>query len=146
VPRRLVALLLCCAAPALAAAGCGTREPSDEEQVRTTLAALADATGAKDYRRLCEEVFARELLEGIEKIGLPCEPAMRQAFEDVQDPRLTVGRVSVAGQTASAEVRSSARGQEPSNDTVTLVKEEEGWRVSSLGAGDAPPPPEPREP
>jgi hypothetical protein len=145
VPRRL-AVLLCSAVLAAAAAGCGTREPSDEEQVRGALTALADATAAKDYRRLCEEVFARELLEGIQQIGLPCEAAMRQAFEDVQEPRLTVGRVSVSGQTASAEVRSSARGQEPSSDTVTLVKEEEGWRVSSLGEGDAPPPPEPREP
>ena len=145
MPRRLAALA-CCAALALAAAGCGTREPSDEEQVRTALTALAEATAAKDYQRLCGEVFARELLEGIQQIGLPCEVAMRQAFEDVQEPRLTIGRVSVSGQTASAEVRSSARGQEPSSDTVTLVKEEEGWRVSSLGEGDAPPPPEPREP
>ena len=35
---------------------------------------------------------------------------------------------------AKAEVRSSATGQQPSQDTIELVPvEDDGWRVSSLG-------------
>lgn len=128
VPRALLTVLAC-----LALAGCGTREPSDEEQIRATLSALADATRDKDYGRLCDEVFARDLLDGIARIGLPCELAMRQAYEDVEDPRLTIGEVAIDGETATAQVRSSAKGQQPSRDVVTLVEGEQGWRVSSLG-------------
>ena len=138
-PRRLVRLLLVALLlPAVAA--CGSREPSDEEQVRATLTALAEATRAKDYARLCEDVFARELLDGISRIGLPCQVALRQAYEELEDPRLAIGRVSVEAETATAEVRSSARGQRPSTDTVRLVKEDGGWRVSSLGDASAEPP------
>lgn len=130
---------------ALALTGCGgTREPSDEEKVRATLEQFADATAKKDYQRLCDEIFARELLRGISEIGLPCEVAMRQSLEDVDNPRLTVGRVSVDGKRASAEVRTSADGQAPSRDTVRLVKTGDAWRVSSLSDPQGPEPtPEP---
>jgi hypothetical protein len=117
----------------LAAAGCGSREPSAEEQVRATLRALADGTRSKDYQRLCDEVFAKKLLDGIARIGLPCEVALREAYADVRDPRLVIGRIQVTGGEASAEVRSSAEGQAPSSDTVKLVRSDGGWRVSSLG-------------
>ncbi len=121
-----------------ALAGCGSREPSDEEKVRSTLSAFADATAKKDYQRLCDEIFARELLRGISEIGLPCEVAMRKSLEDVDNPRLTVGRVTVRGKKASAEVRTSAEGQAPSRDTVRLVKVQQDWRVSSLSDPEGP--------
>ena len=40
--------------------------------------------------------------------------------------------------TATAEVRSSAAGQAPSEDQVKLVKVGDDWRIASLGAGAAP--------
>lgn len=124
---------------ATGAAGCGSREPSDEEKVRATLSGLADATAAKDYPRLCKEIFAEELLRGISEIGLPCEVAMRKSLDEVKSPRLTVGRVEVKAKEASAEVRTSAEGQAPSRDTVRLVKDEDGtWRVSSLADPEGP--------
>lgn len=112
--------------------------------MRATLTALADATRGKDYQRLCDEVFARELLDGIARIGLPCELAMRQAFGEVEDPRLAIGRIKVDGEKATAEVRSSAKGEEPSSDVVALVETEDGWRVSSLGEGSPASPQAPR--
>lgn len=138
-PRRALSLALC----AVALTGCGSREPSDEEQVRATLRGLADATAQKDYQRLCDEIFDQELLDGIGRIGLPCEVALRQAYADVEDPRLAIGRVQVDGSSASAEVRSSAKGQPPSSDTVRLSKSEGKWRVSSLGEGSPAPQPAP---
>ena len=138
-PSRQTVLGLACVAAALA--GCGTREPSDEERVRTTLAAFATATAEKDYQRLCDEVFAKELLSGISGIGLPCEVAIRNSLAEVRDPRLSVGRITVQGAEASAEVRTSAQGQTPSRDTVRLVRDAQGrWRVSSLGDAGGPEP------
>jgi hypothetical protein len=125
------------AAAALAAAlvaGCGSG-PSAQEQVRDTLDELGRATAAKDYQALCDEVFAPKLVEKLQQVGLPCEIAMQRSFEDVQNPRLTIGKITVAKdeKSATAEVRSSASGQAPSQDTVELVPVDDGWRVSSLG-------------
>ncbi len=131
---------------ALLLAGCGSRAPSEEEAVRTTLTAFAEATAKKDYQRLCDEIFARELLRGISEIGLPCEVAMRNSLDEVDNPRLTVGRVQVQGKRASAEVRTAADGQQPSRDTVRLVKAGGKWRVSSLADAPAAEPPEPTTP
>ena len=125
------------AAAALAAAllaGCGSG-PSAQEQVRSTLDELGRAISAKDYQALCDKVFAPKLVEKLTQVGLPCEIAMQRSFEDVQNPRLTIGKITVAKdeKSASAEVRTSASGQSPSQDTVELVPVEDGWRVSSLG-------------
>ena len=60
---------------------------------------------------------------------------MQRSLGKVSNPRLTIGKVTVAGdeKSAKAEVRTSATGQAPSQDTVELVPVKDGWRVSSLG-------------
>ena len=100
-----------------------------------TLDELGRAMSAKDYQVLCDRVFAPKLVDKLTQVGLPCEIAMQRAFEDVQNPRLTIGKITVAEdeKSAKAEVRTSASGQSPSQDTVELVPVDDGWRVSSLG-------------
>ena len=129
VRRGLAAGLLACAL----VAGCGESGPSPEQQVRETLADFGRATAAKDYQALCDRIFAPQLVEELKQVGLPCEVAMQQSLEDVEDARITVGRVTVTDATARAEVRSSAKGQPPSRDTVQLVELDGAWRISSLG-------------
>ena len=126
---------LAAAALAAALAGCGDSGPTAEEQVRQTLGEFGRATAAKDYQALCDRVFAPQLVRKLTQIGLPCEVAMQQSFEKVENPRLTIGKVTIAEDEkgATAEVRTSATGQAPSQDTVELVPVEDGWRVSSLG-------------
>jgi hypothetical protein len=129
----LAVLAALAAAPVLGGCGGG---PSDEQQVREALRVFASATERRDYQRLCDEVFAPKLLSGLEQIGLPCELAMKQSLGTVRNPRLTVGKVTVAddGKTATAEVRTAAEGQEPSSDQVKLQKVKDEWRVASLGS------------
>lgn len=117
--------------------GCGDGGPSDEEEIRSALAEFGRATGERDYGALCERILAPGLVETVEQIGLPCEQALAKGFEDVREPQLSVGDVTVSGGTATAQVRSSAAGQEPSEDTVDLIKVGDGWRIASLG-GNAP--------
>jgi len=74
----------------------------------------------------------------VEQIGLPCETALEKGFEDVRGPRISVGAVTVDGDAATAQVRSSAEGQEPSEDTVRLVRVDDAWRIASLGEGQGP--------
>ena len=120
---------------ALALAGCGDSGPSDEQQIRSTLDQFAQATAAKDYGELCQKVFAPKLVETLEQIGLPCEQALRKGFEGVKEPQISVGKVTVDGDNAKAEVRSSAEGQKPSQDTVELARVNGAWRISSLASG-----------
>jgi hypothetical protein len=124
-------LLLVVAACALA--GCGDSGPSDEQQVRSTLSEFGRATAAHDYQALCDRILAPRLIETVKQIGLPCEVALQKGFEGLHDPRLTVGQITVNGDRGTAQVRSSATGQAPSQDTVELVKIGDGWRIASLG-------------
>ena len=120
---------------ALALAGCGDSGPSDEQQIRGTLDQFAQATAAKDYEALCQRIFAPKLVETLEQIGLPCEAALRKGIEGVKQPQISVGAVTVDGDSAKAEVRSSADGQKPSQDTVELDRVNGQWRISSLTTG-----------
>jgi hypothetical protein len=127
VTRPLLLVLAACAL-----AGCGESGPTDEQQVRGALAAFERATAARDYKALCERILAPKLIETVEKIGLPCEVALKKGFEDVKDPRLSVGAIDVQEDRATAEVRSSAAGESPSQDTVELLRVGDGWRIASL--------------
>ena len=124
--RSLAALL---SLGVLAACGAG---PSDEQQVRDTLAAFGRATARHDYAALCERILAPRLVRSVADAGVPCVEALRRGFEGVRDPRINVGAVRVDGSRARAEVRTSAAGQEPSRDTVALQKTDSGWRIASL--------------
>jgi hypothetical protein len=130
--RGIVGLLLALACAS--ASGCGESEPSDEEQISQTVTTFARSVEAKDYKTICDRVLAPKLIEEVEQIGLPCEVALEKGFEDVRDPRLTVGAITVTEDGATAQVRSSAAGQTPSEDTLELVRVGDGWRIASLGA------------
>src|SRR5689334_20606602 len=95
VGRPLVALV----AAALALGGCGSG-PSDADQVRTAVLDFGRATAAKDYQRLCDDLLAPKLLEKIKAVGLPCEVALQKSLGDVRDPKLTLGRIAVHGDSA----------------------------------------------
>jgi predicted small lipoprotein YifL len=130
---RLVRLL----APVLVLAvlaGCGDRGPTPEQQVRTTVSDFGRATADKDYKTLCDRILAPKLIEDVTSIGLSCEAALKRGLGNVEDPRLTIGRVEINGDQATAEIRSSAAGQEPSKDTLKLVKVNGTWKISSLGS------------
>ncbi len=132
--------LLAALAIAVALAGCGgSDKPDAATEVRATLQAFVTAVEKHQYQRLCDDIFAPKLLASAQSIGLPCEVAMRTSLEDVRDPKLTIGPVTVKGRTASAEVKTAAAGQAPSTDVVRLELIKKKWRVSALG--DASPTP-----
>ena len=122
------------AALALGAAACGGRARSDRDQVAAAVKAFGDATATKDYARLCGEILAQELVTRIQKAGLTCRDALRTGLEGVRDPQLTLGSISIEGERATADVRTSAAGQPPSNDHLRLVREGGRWRIASLAA------------
>ena len=125
---------------ALVLTGCGEQAASEEEEVRETLTAFGRATAAKDYQTLCDRLLAPDLVKEVKQIGLPCEIALQQGLGDVRESRLLIGAVTVRGTSANAEVRTSAAGQAPSRDTISLVKTDVGWRIASLATPSEPGP------
>ena len=111
--------------------GCGGG-PSDTEQVHDVVAAFGQASAAKDYQRLCDDLLAPKLVSDVESAGLPCELALKQGLGEVAAPRLTIGTIRVDGDAATADVQSSAQGEQPSRDTLQLVRVGESWRIASL--------------
>jgi hypothetical protein len=47
-------------------------------------------------------------------------------------PRLTIGTIRVKGDSATADVQSTATGEKPSRDTLRLVRVDDSWRIASL--------------
>src|SRR4051794_17611385 len=112
--------------------GCGGG-PSDTEQVHDAVEAFGQASAAKDYQRLCDQLLAPKLVSEVESAGLPCEVALKQGLGDVRAPTLSIGRIDVKGDTATAQVQSAAQGQPPSRDTLRLVRAaDDSWRIASL--------------
>jgi hypothetical protein len=118
----------------LVLAGCGDAGPTPEELVRTTVGDFGRATAAKDYRTLCDRILAPQLIDKVTQVGLPCESALREGLGGVKDPHLTIGRVQVDGDKASAEIQTSAAGEAPSKDTLKLVNVNGTWKIASLGS------------
>src|SRR4051794_39821822 len=125
VARRHVALFLVAAG----ISGCGGG-PSDFERVHAVVESFGRASAAKDYQRLCDELLSPKLVADVESRGLPCEVAVKQGLGDVKAPTLTVGRIAIKGDTATAQVQSAAEGEPPSKDTIQLVRVKDGtWRI-----------------
>lgn len=138
---RLLGALVIVAAIAVLVVVLASGDGEDEDaQVRETLAAYIAATQAKDYQRLCDQLYASELVTTVEGAGLPCEVALRTGLEDVRRPTLVVRSVEVADEQALARVRTGADGQEPASATIRLVQERGRWRVASLAEAQPQPP------
>ena len=118
----------------LVLAGCGGG-PSDEERVHAVVEQFGRATAAKDYQKLCDKLLSPKLVSQVESAGLPCEVALQQGLGDVHSPTLTIGKIEVHGDRATAQVQSSAQGQPPSRDTLQLVRAaDDSWRIASLAS------------
>ncbi|MDQ3675962.1 MAG: hypothetical protein M3401_04020, partial [Actinomycetota bacterium] len=129
--------LLACVALVLALAACGQSEP---EQVEETMQAFATAIAEEDYTGLCDDILAGELVEGVSSVGLDCPVALGLALEEVKAPRLELMDIDIEDDEALVRVRTTAEGQQPSEDAVRLVKQDGDWRVASLSAAQPQPP------
>jgi hypothetical protein len=125
--RRLPAALL---GLSLVLSGCGGTP--DPEKVKAVVEAFGEATAAKDYTRLCDTLLAPKLIEEVERVGLPCEQALEQGLGQVRAPKLTIGRIEIDDDKATAQVRTAAAGELPSEDELELVRFGDGWRIASL--------------
>ncbi len=108
---------------------CGT-SPSDA--VRAKVQQFAQAARHHDYKTMCTQVLAPSLAERASSAGVTCEEAMQIALGSVQNPTLSIGKVTVNGSSAQPIVLTVAANQQASLDTIDLVNTKGGWRINSL--------------
>ncbi len=127
--RRVLVLLAI-----LALAGCGATASSagdfegEEARVAETVEDVQAAGAADETQRLCDELFARALVERLQSGGGDCRQEVGTALDDTDAFELTVQDVTIQGATARARVEGENRTR-----TVTLVREGGRWRISELG-------------
>jgi hypothetical protein len=102
--------------------------------VQAKVQQFARATASRDYPTLCHEVLAPSLIQRLAAANVSCPQAMRLFVGSVQNPTLSVAKVTVHGQRASAVVLAGATGQRSSLTTIELVKTKHGWRLASLAS------------
>jgi hypothetical protein len=129
--RPPVAAVVAALVAAAALAGCASG-PGEEQRVAATVRDFASASAAHDYGTLCRRILAPSLIQDVTSIGLSCERALARGLGDVRDPALAIGAIGIAGDRATAEVKTSAADQRPATDTVRLVKVRGHWRIASL--------------
>jgi hypothetical protein len=136
--RPSAALLALVLAVAGSTAGCGK---SDQDKVRDTLARFESAARDRDFKELCDDLLARELVDRLRAVGLPCPTALSRGLGSVLQPSIDVQKVKVSGDTALAQITTTAVGQPASHDTIRLVKQDGKWRIASLSGAQPPTPP-----
>ena len=120
------------------AGGCSDEEPAKqktfsgpEREVVAVVEAFERATAEKDFREICSRLFTAEVRK--QAGGEDCEQVLRRSAEGVKDPRLTVERVEVSGDSATARVVTTARGQKRVSEELRLVRQGGSFRLSVLG-------------
>jgi hypothetical protein len=126
-PARGIVLL----GAAYALAGCGA---SQRDEVQAKVQQFARATAAGDTATLCQEVLAPSLLQRLAGADLSCRQAMKLFVQSVRNPTVSIARISVKGDRASAVVFAAATGQKASLESIQLIDTPHGWRLASLAS------------
>jgi hypothetical protein len=111
--------------------GCGV---SAKDEVQAKVEQFAHATAGKDVHTLCTQVLAPALVSRLTAAGITCDRAMKIFVDSVSNPTISVSKITVHGQQASAVVLAAATGQTATVQRIQLTQTRNGWRLASLAA------------
>jgi hypothetical protein len=141
-PTRLVALLV--ALPfALGACGQAAKDSAgdfrgDQKDVAQTVEDLQSFARKGDAGKICAEVLAKDLVAKIQSASKkPCDQALKDTIADADAFELSVKKVRVDGDRATATVRSEGGGDQDRTESLTLVRDRSAWKIATLGAAPA---------
>ena len=109
------------------------RKPA--QQVADAVAALQHDLSTRNYRDLCERVFSSQARD--QEGGVSCPTFVARQSQGVRKPVIEVKSTQVRGHRAVAHVITSSEGQPRAAETIELVWENGGYRVSSLALGSS---------
>jgi copper chaperone CopZ len=103
----------------------------DQRLVANTVEDFESAASKGDQDKICRDLLAKALVQQYAQHGGTCEKAVDAALKDTDSFNLTVERVTISGQQATANVKAD-RGKHDINQALTLVKQGTGWRISAF--------------
>ena len=129
---------LAVAVAALGVAGCTSTGSSSSSSkftgaqgdVAKVVSDLAQAGQRKDAQKICTQILAPELVRQLTDAGTSCQTEMKKAIDDADDYDLSVQRVTVNGNQATAVVK---RGTDGPTATFRFVRENGAWKATSFG-------------
>jgi hypothetical protein len=136
MPRRIAPLLLL----ALLVGGCSAAGSSGvdtkkyngaSKAVATTLNDLADAGRKKDGGRVCSQLLSSRRVDQLDRTAGSCRSALDNQLDDADVFDMDVDSIRVAGNRATARVRSNFDGHKQPR-TLGLVLEQNHWRLDSI--------------
>jgi predicted lipid-binding transport protein (Tim44 family) len=107
--------------PALLGSG-PSRPESDEDQIRATLSAIQESWNDFDY-----VTFMSYACERIRDRNSTAETRFTQQRNDIGTVSFAIDSVTVAGDTAQAEVAETFSKQDSMSETLDFVKEDDQW-------------------
>jgi hypothetical protein len=133
----MVAAILVASCALLVACGTSNREKQQAKKpaksVADAIAALQHDLSTRDYKHLCAEVFSSQARQ--QAGGAGCPTILAHESQGIRNPKIQITKIEVNAQGAVAQVMTSAEGQARVPETIELVRENGGYRVSSLAAG-----------
>jgi hypothetical protein len=135
MPRPIFLLLPLVLLSGCAPAGSGSvdtgRFKGASKAVATTLKDLADAGRKKDGARVCAQLLSQRRVDALDRGNGSCRSALDNQLDDADVFDMDVDSIRVAGQRATARVRSTYNGHKVAR-TVGFVFEQRRWRLDSV--------------
>lgn len=130
-PALLAALAV---AALLAGCGGGSGDP-DKERVRAVVTAFVNSANERDFGAVCSLLTqeARKAEVGVAKAGKCAEALAGTAgLEEPGDVEVDVRDVRISGDRAAVEVRVRNPDEETTEQSLQLVRAEDGWLISEI--------------
>ncbi len=129
-------VLICVPLCALALAACGTTTSTagfkgTEHEVAQTIANLQSDVTSGEEKKICANDLAGSV---VTRLGgqHQCEKTVKDQLAEIDNTELTVESVKVAGEAATASVKSIYAGKKRLV-TVSLAREGGKWKIASIG-------------
>jgi hypothetical protein len=103
----------------------------DQRLVANTVEDFETAASKGDQDKICRDLLAKALVQQYAQRGGTCEKVVDGALKDTDSFNLTVEKVTISGQQATASVKAD-RGKKDVMQSLTLVKQGAGWRISGF--------------
>jgi len=91
---------------------------------------LERSIAAGEFERICSELLSAEVRR--QAGGGECPAMLERTSTGVKRPRIEVKEIKIEGATATVDVVTVAEGEARAEDTIRLVREAGGYRISSL--------------
>jgi hypothetical protein len=122
----------------LVVAGCGAQSSSSsvdrfkDSNQRAVAQKVEDLESAGKRGKpddICSKILAQSLVSQLDAAGTDCATEMQKAIDDANEFSLDVLKVTVQGNTATAEVKQGTKGP---TETMQFTREKNDWRATSL--------------